>query len=660
MQLPSVSRGLLAGLALAACLPAPAVVASRPSVEAERQLFREVYLEAERGDWGPAGAAAKVLEDYPLWPDLRLAWILARIDEVDAAEVSAWLDAHGRLPPAARLRGRWINELARRGDWKAFLALYDARFAADGIVRLDCLAAMARYREDASYRLPEPLADRLWVAGRSQPKECDPVFERMRGDGQLTAERFRARFRAALDEREFRLARYLARDMDEAARAEVIAWQAMERDPAAELARMDPDSADASMQERLDYGIRLLARRDPAYAAQLWDRLASRFAVSGIERWEIAGYVGVRAAVSRDPAAAGLLKAVPLHLADESTRTWRVRAAIRRGDWEDAILTIRAMPDDEAGRTVWRYWLARALSETGEREVAEPIFAALAAERSYHGFMAADALGLPYAFGHAPIAGDEAALAALREDPAIRRAEELFRVGLESQGRSEWDAATRTLPAELRIQAAVLAHRWGWHSRAIATAASVGHYDDLDLRYPLAWRETFESLAAAANIREAWALGIARSESLFMADIRSRAGAVGVMQLMPTTGRQMAREARLPYRGWSTLTDPRTNIELGTRYLGTVYERFASNPVLATAAYNAGPHRVERWLPEDGALAADVWIETIPFAETREYVKRVLTADSIFSWRLTGREQRLSALHPPVRPAADTRVAAAE
>jgi len=177
---------------------------------------------------------------------------------------------------------------------------------------------------------------------------------------------------------------------------------------------------------------------------------------------------------------------------------------------------------------------------------------------------------------------------------------------------------------------------------ASATAARVGEYDDLELRYPLAFLDDFERLSQKASIPPTWAYGVARSESLFMRDVRSRAGAIGLMQLMPATGREVAREIQLPYTGLNTLTNPQQNIRLGTTYLGQMTERFGGNRVLATAAYNAGPHRVVEWLPEDGSLDARIWIENIPFNETRKYVRRVLEAETIFHWRMTGQLRRLS------------------
>ena len=197
----------------------------------------------------------------------------------------------------------------------------------------------------------------------------------------------------------------------------------------------------------------------------------------------------------------------------------------------------------------------------------------------------------------------------------------------------------------------------GWHSRAITAAASLRAYDDLAIRYPLPWQDIFEAASTAARIDPTWAYGVARSESLFMRDVRSSAGAIGLMQLMPTTGKRVARKLRVPYTGLATLVDPAVNIRLGTGYLGQMAERFGGNRVLATAAYNAGPHRVDEWLPRDNPEDARAWIENIPFNETRKYVKRVLTAQTIFQWRMTGSVRRLSDELPVIAAAGDIRLA---
>jgi soluble lytic murein transglycosylase len=263
-------------------------------------------------------------------------------------------------------------------------------------------------------------------------------------------------------------------------------------------------------------------------------------------------------------------------------------------------------------------------------------------ERSFYGFLAADKLDKDYALDHSDLMVNEVKLAELEARPEILRARELFFVGQDSRGRSEWDAAMRQLSGDEKSQAAILADRWGWHSRAIAAVASTGEYNDLSIRYPLPYKESFELFSTAASIPSTWAYGIARSESLFMRDVRSSAGAIGLMQLMPATGRDVARDIKLPYQGLTTLVDPESNIRLGTSYLGQMAARYGGNQVLATAAYNAGPHRVDGWLPQNGSLDARIWIENIPFNETRKYVKRVLAAQTIFHWRMTGQVRRLS------------------
>jgi soluble lytic murein transglycosylase len=306
------------------------------------------------------------------------------------------------------------------------------------------------------------------------------------------------------------------------------------------------------------------------------------------------------------------------------------------------LADIDAMTAEERSAEEWRYWRGIALQRSERSLEAEAILGDLATERSYYGFLAADEMGQPYAFDSNAFVADDRRIAELALRPELVRARELFLVGLESRGRSEWGEVLRDFGAEDRIQAAILAHRWGWHSQAIAAAASVSEYDDLALRYPLPYPDTFREFAEDARISPTWAYGVARSESLFMRDVRSGAGAVGLMQLMPATGKKVAREIHLPYLGLDTLTDPHSNIRLGTTYLGQMADRYGGNRVLATAAYNAGPHRVDAWLPESGSIDARAWIENIPFNETRRYVRRVLAADTIFHWRMTGETRRLS------------------
>lgn len=487
----------------------------------------------------------------------------------------------------------------------------------------------------------------MWLTGLSQVDECDPLFEHLKSTGVLGTEQYAERYALAVEARQFGLARYLARELPGTYLDEATLWLDAQNAPQEFVAAHAKSPATELTQRQLIFAIMRLAYREPLAAAAEWRKTRKNFAFAADQENDVSRHIALWSARNHLPQAVKLLAALRDDAIDTETGRWLVRANLREHRWANAIRAIDSLPADESVKPDWQYWKAMALSQLDkDSSEAQAIFSRLAGERSYYGFLAADAISAPYALADLPLNGDPASVEKLAQIPALIRARELFFVGQESRGRSEWDAAMRNLAAPDQAQAALLAHIWGWHSRAIATVATAGQFDDLRLRYPLPWREEFDRSSASAGINNSWAYGIARSESLFMSDIQSSAGAVGVMQLMPATGRMTAKELQLPYQGLATLTDSGSNIRLGTWYLSKMYSRFGDNRILATAAYNAGPSRVERWLPASGELDARIWIENIPYNETRGYVRRVLTDDTIFNWRLTGKLRRLSSELP--------------
>ena len=612
----------------------------------QRAAFRTAHEAAERGDWQPAADAADVLEAYVLWPDLKATYLRTRVERAEA-DVRQFLERYGDLKPARELRYRYALHLARSARDTEFLAIYDRYYADLNEANLDCFAAEARLRSGQAQAGLE-LGSRLWLVGSNQVDECDPVFERMRERGVLTQTLYGERFALAIEARDFGLARYLARSLDPAALQKANRWRRAQADPQSFLARADISNRDPEYAEQLAYAARRLGYNEPVEALRHWQRLGRDLEFPDVLDDDVRRYTALWAARRHLPEAHDLLAGVREAAVDTEVRRWRIRTALRERRWQDVVAGIEVLNDREQEREEWRYWLGIARERLGERAEASTVLRLLAEERSYYGFLAADHLGLDYAFRSNALTDDRAVQRRLGSRDDIVRARELFHVGLDGRARSEWEAAMRELSDEEKTQAALLAHSWQWHSRAIATAAQSGEYDDLDVRYPLPHRDAFRSSAGAAGVRESWAYGIARSESLFMRDVRSSAGAIGVMQLMPGTGRDTAREINAPFRGQDTLTNPESNILLGTRYLAKMQQTFASHPVLATAAYNAGPRRVSAWLSDEAADDPRVWIETIPFNETRRYVRRVLAADVIFHWRLTGKTRRLSEQLPPI------------
>ena len=645
-KLACLQRSLAFLVLCAAGFSSSAVSAPGPSlIEQQRQLFGDVFESVERGDWSAienlTQSDRERLRQYVLWPDIRAAYWRASIAQASAAEIEAFLDEYGTLRPARQLRYRHALQLASSGDLPGFQRIYERFYQGQEIARLDCLSLQAELQAGRTERV-NVRATELWLIGKSQVSECDPVFEYLDEEELLGPALYRQRYTLAIDAREFRLARWLAKKIDEQHVEEAARWTQSRANPEAFLERHSSRANSRTARAQLVYAIERLTYRDPDLAYSLWAGIEKRIAFTEEQRLRTARHIALWTARDNLPDAYERLAGLPHAAVNSEVRYWRARTSLRAAEWNRLLAEIAAMPASERNSEEWRYWRAVALDRSGQVLAARATFEELARERSYYGFLAADELDEDYALDHAELTADEAAIAALASRPEIIRARELFMVGKDSSGRSEWDAVMRTLGTHEKKQAAILADRWGWHSRAISAAASLGEYDDLSLRYPLPHQPLFERSSSAANISPTWAYGIARSESLFMPDVRSHAGAVGLMQLMPATGREVAREIRVRYSGIRTLTDPESNIRLGTSYLGQMSERYAGNAVLATAAYNAGPHRVDRWLPDSGGIDARVWIENIPFNETRKYVKRVLSAQAIFHWRMTGEIHRLS------------------
>ncbi|MBT8101545.1 MAG: transglycosylase SLT domain-containing protein [Gammaproteobacteria bacterium] len=648
---------LIAAAFLAGMIAVPSASANgTTALERQRQLFMDVFEAVERGDWSAvedlSTTDGKLLRQYVLWPDLQATYWRATIKKAPAREIDAFLNQYGTLRPARELRYRHALQLARSGDLHGYQAIYEQYYQGQNVPKLDCLSLQAELAAGRWARVNGRALD-LWLVGKSQVDECDPVFEYLAAEELLGTAEYRKRYELAIDAREFQLARWLAKKIDDQHVEQAALWMKAQAHPEDFLEshhrRADSDTA----RRQLVYAAERLTYRDPVAARKAWASVSRRVAFSEEQRLRTARHIALWTARDNLPGAYELLLALPDAAADSEVSRWRARTSLKNLEWDALLLDVATMSQAERDAEEWQYWRAVALQRLGQVLAARAAFERLSEERSYYGFLAADELGQGYSLDHSQLLANEAAIAAIESRPEVVRARELFLVGQDSRGRSEWDAIIRSFSADEKLQATILANRWGWHSRAIATAASVGEYDDLSIRYPLPYQNLFEQSSSEASISPTWAYGIARSESLFMRDVRSQAGAIGLMQLMPTTGRAVAKQIRLPYSGLHTLTNPASNIRLGTTYLGQMAERYNGNPVLATAAYNAGPHRVDRWLPESGSIDARVWIENIPFNETRKYVKRVLSAQAIFHWRMTGQVRRLSDELLHVRAARD-------
>jgi soluble lytic murein transglycosylase len=618
-----LSTGLLLLLAVSAAQAKP------DPLETQRTLFLEARAALQDNRLEDYQSLAGQLRDYPLYPYLQFDELRNRLSRADEQEVARFLETHAGEPVGDRMRQSWLYKLARNQRWRLFLRHYRPTDSVD----LQCYALQARLATGDKKGLAEDILP-LWLTGESRPKACDPPFKFLADGGHLNRDLVWARIRLAMQGNRPALAGYLAKRLPDQEQAWVTLWREANGTPSGTLD--DPRlAADTPLaREIILHALRRIARFDAAQAHEKWLAIRDRQAFEAGDAATIEGYIAYAAATQHLPEAHAWLVALPAGAEEQRIREWRIRAAIDLQDWAAVRAHITDLPQDERDVEEWRYWLAFALEKTGERVEAMNRFGELAKERSYHGFLAADFLRWPYEMGYKPIDYDAAELEPLSRRPGLVRAHELYRAGLLTDARREWAYAIRDMNnAELTL-AAVLADQWGWHDRAILTVARSGNYDDLKLRFPLDHLDSVRRHARDNKLDTGQVFAVIRQESAFNSDARSTAGAMGLMQLMPGTGKLTAQRNRIPYAGTDALLDVDKNIQLGTSYLRQVMERFSDNAVLATASYNAGPQRVERWLPETDSEPAAIWIAGIPFTETRNYVQRVLTYAVIYDWRM--------------------------
>lgn len=625
--------------------------------DAVRAEFRAA-LDRVSQPGAPADSAA--LRGYLLHPYLEAARLRHELSRVPGRQrlarlerrIRAFLEQQGDAPVARELRRDWLAYLGERAAWADFERALPPDGASEAALRCHALTArLARRQLDG---LRQAAAD-LWLTHRQAPPACAPVFKWVDSPEHLTELQIEERARFAADNR-LPLPAAL-----KGLRPERRAlWQFRDRllgDPERRLRRYldgerpaglaplpDPDTADALLE-----AFTRVARRDSRKAVPLYEPLA-RLPFADAQRARLRREHALGLAYDFDPRALEVFRGVPEEALEPASHEWRARAALLHHDWKLAARWLEGMPDPQKAEPRWTYWRARAL-ERDHRGRARPLYELVAREREYYAFLAAERLGRKPDLRPRPLAADAARQRALAADPAVQRAHELFRCELPALAGAELRHALRDRDREDKAQAAALVAGWGWHEPAVRLVSEIEHWDDLQLRFPLPYEREVDAAARQAQLPSEWIYTVLRTESLYDPRAVSRVGALGLLQLMIPTARQVATRGGLPVPQRDDLFRPEVNIALGARYLRELFERFEQRFILTLAAYNAGPNRVPQWLPEK-PVEADIWIENIPYNETRSYVQRALASYVILSWRRTGEPAPLTPLLQPVGAAA--------
>lgn len=597
---------------------------------ARQDLYKKTLTAIKKGHKTRTRQGLQELADYPLYPYLLQAELQRELKALPYQKVDQFLHEYGSTVAGKQLHRKWLTVLANKKQWPRYIDYFQASLGGN---ELRC------WYMEALHQTGQPdialgMTAEIWLSGKSQPDACDPVFKRWQQAGWQTDQIVWERVQLALKNNNTLLARYLSKRASAELKPYTRRLISVHREPGRLEKTSDFDDGSTLTQDIVSYCLLRLAPKDTELADSLWVKYRGFVAFSPQQHHAIRDKLARQIIASGRNDALQWLIANDPNAEDDYLLEWRIRLALRQQQWRDADHWIAMLPEALRGKPRWRYWQARAWSlQSINPEKTTNLLRQLAGERHYYGFLAADLVRQDYDFNHSDLIGgtskSDVALA-----PEISRAKQFYEMGYYVPARREWTAATRRFDQPQLIDATHLAHQWGWHQQAIHTTIKANNWNDLSIRFPLAYQENMIVSAKSATIKPEWLYAITRQESAFAQDAYSSAGAKGLMQLLPGTAKSVAEKMGVSYSQKDLFTADK-NIALGSNYLKQLLDDFSGNRILATAAYNAGPHRVKKWLHRQTAtLPHDIWIETLPFYETRNYVQNVLAFSVIYGHRL--------------------------
>lgn len=643
------AASLSVGQSLAETSASHDIPAAQSLYEKERELFKKARHQIAAGDAKGIRKSLSSLQGYPLqgfleYEHLRQQWKSEKPGKAAVSALNRFERETGDQSLTRRLTHNLQRRLADTKQWQLFLGVSKSRLAAS----MPCTTLRARSETGKLKGFDEQLLE-LWVKPKRHPKLCRTVIRAVEKAHTPPVTAIWERIFLAMEANKPGYAKPMLTYLASADRKRVQRWIDAGSQPQKLLTSGAVDKNTVLNRRIVADLVVKWSKKDTKAAVEHWLKVRDNYTFYKERRYDTHQALVMRAAYRRMPEAQGWLEDTVAEDGDLELQEWRVRTALLAEDWSSVLKSIARLPVEEQEEDHWAYWVARAHEKLGNKDKALAEFAELAKLQSYYGFLAADRLGLNYAIYDEPINPDPDLLSRLADQPALIRAREFNFVELQHEGRREWNNWIADRTEEEVAASAVLANHWQLHDRAIYAAGQAEQKRAITLRFPMLYRTEVAKASMDHSIEPAWIFGVMRRESAYIRDIRSGAGAIGLMQLMPDTAKYVAGlQGQKNWKG--DLTDAKTNIGFGTYYLRHVMDRFDNHQVLATASYNAGPHRVDKWL-QDREVDADIWIDTIPFTETRRYVRAVLAYAAIYEHHLSGEAQRLETKLAPV-PAA--------
>ncbi len=616
-----------------------AVVRAREAMQAKQwDRLRSLIPEADRDP---------VLGSYVRYWSLRQR-LQDAAQPIPQAEIEAFLARNQDAYLADRLKRDWMIAAGRAGDWEQVLALTPI-VVEDAQSR--CTLLMAQHMSGRKVRAADA------VEAFEPNSACWTMLDQFYERRVLGWSDMQGLLRASLETNRHANSRRLAAIMFDG--AQMRDYAALMDNPRKWLENRKVVANPGQLEllaialSRLAYGDKRL--ENAAWVEKHWEKAMPRPYMEWV--WSQFGLV---AALNVELDAARWYRKSGTFRMTDYNHAWQVRAELRQPaiNWDQVAKAIRRMSSRQAAEPVWVYWYARALSALGNKEAAEQHYRSIAADLSFYGQLASEELGGPQPLPPAPAAVTEAELAAVRTHPGLQRAVELFQLGWRPEAVPEWNFSLRGMDDRELLAASEFAREKHIYDRVVNTSLQTKNEIDMSQRFIAPFSGQVSEKARAIRLDPSWVYGVIRQESRFITDARSRVGASGLMQLMPATAKWVARKIGMTDFHPSRVNEFEVNTILGTNYLRMVLDDLNGSEVLATAGYNAGPRRPVQWraklaAPVEGAIFA----ETIPFTETRIYVKNVMSNAIYYATLFTGQPQSLKQRLGTVTPEANRKVA---
>jgi soluble lytic murein transglycosylase len=661
-------------------------IKNNENLEEQRKIFSSLQNEYKLGKINPKDYKQQLAE-YPLFPYIEYYYLLNKIGTESLENYADFFTKNESLASSSYLRKQLLLFLGDNKEWHNFKLFYKDKeyfFSDNDTIDIQCYYIQSQLADNIqeneniidTEQAKEPISlstehiksiESIYLTGNSLPGSCDPIIEKLESQGLLNNQLKLKRILLALKDDNYGLASFISKSLneddlteDELSGRELTQYQFFDslKDKPTQLKNIDTQTSENEIQDTeftrfaITFALKQILLEDPPLAFVLWKEQKKIFSFTKEEIAEFTESCATHLYIyDSEHTETWLELANPQHNNSDLNQKSLV-LHIKNHEWAAIISMYDRLSPSEKNESIWQYWYARSYIEYDKSTYIHPnafrILDQLSRKRDYYGFLASFHLNNAPVFSRHSFPMKEQALIDISALPGIIRAHEFYILKDRVNASREWLFARKDFTPEQRGSAAVLAYQWGWLEQTIITASKSNQFNNISLRFPLGYSEQVNYYASKYSIPNEWVFAVIRQESAYGLEAESVVGALGLMQIMPSTAKVLAKENKIRRFKIEELFTPERNIQLGTYYLAQLRKKYDGNMLLASAAYNAGPSRVNSWLRNSPDMDIEMWVETIPYKETRNYVKNILTYQIIYQQEL-GREINSERLFLPLK-----------